>query len=62
MNLGRDNPTRITVQGHSGTNVGPFCRAGSEAEILFRGGTEFQVLENSVDANGVRHLVVREVR
>ena len=62
MNLGRDNPTSITVQGHSGTNVGPFSAAQGEAEILFRGGTEFQVLENSVDANGVRHLVVREVR
>jgi hypothetical protein len=33
-----------------------------EADILFRAGTEFQVLENFVDANGVRHLVVREVR
>jgi hypothetical protein len=62
MNLGRDNPTSITVQGHSGTNVGPFSAAQGEAEILFRGGTEFQVLENSVDADGVRHLVVREVR
>jgi hypothetical protein len=62
MNLGRDNPTSITIQGHSGTNVGPFSAAQGEAEILFRGGTEFQVLENSVDANGVRHLVVREFR
>ena len=62
MNLGRDNPTSITIEGHSGTNVGPFSAAQREAEILFRGGTEFQVLENSVDANGVRHLVVREIR
>lgn len=62
MHLGKDNPTSITVEGHSGTDVGPFSAAQREAEILFRGGTEFEVLENSVDANGVRHLVVREIR
>jgi hypothetical protein len=61
MNLGKDNPTRITIEGHSGSNVGPFSAARSEAEILFRGGTEFEVLSNTVGPDGVRQLVVREI-
>ncbi|MCW2739033.1 ADP-ribosyltransferase, partial [Nocardioides sp.] len=61
MNLGKDNPTRITIDGHSGSNVGPFSAARSEAEILFRGGTEFEVLSNTVGPDGVRQLVVREI-
>jgi len=56
------NPTRITVEGHSGVNVKPFSSMQLEDEILFRGGTEFDVVENFVDANGVRTLVIREVR
>ncbi|WP_210649531.1 putative T7SS-secreted protein [Nocardioides sp. SYSU D00065] len=62
INLGKDNPTRITIEGHSGSNVGPFSAARSEAEILFRGGTEFEVLSNTPGPDGVRQLVVREVR
>jgi ADP-ribosyltransferase exoenzyme len=61
MNPGKDNPTRITIDGHSGSNVGPFSAARSEAEILFRGGTEFEVLSNTIGPDGVRQLVVREV-
>ena len=61
MNPGKDNPTRITIEGHSGSNVGPFSAARSEAEILFRGGTEFEVLSNTVGPDGIRQLVVREV-
>ncbi|PKH37850.1 NAD:arginine ADP-ribosyltransferase [Nocardioides alpinus] len=61
MNPGRDNPTRITIEGHSGSNVGPFSAARSEAEILFRGGTEFEVLSNTVGPDGIRQLVVREI-
>ncbi|KQV77507.1 hypothetical protein ASC64_01275 [Nocardioides sp. Root122] len=61
MNLGKDNPTRITIEGHSGSNVGPFSAARSEAEILFRGGTEFEVLSNTVGPDGIRQLVVREI-
>jgi len=61
MNLGKDNPTRITIDGHSGSNVGPFSAAKSEAEILFRGGTEFEVLSNTVGPDGIRQLVVREI-
>jgi hypothetical protein len=60
--LTRDNPTLFRIEGHSGTNVGPFTAARSEAEILFRGGVEFRVLENFVDANGVRHLHIEEIR
>ena len=57
----RENPTRMTIDGHSGSNVGPFSAARSEAEILFRGGTEFEVLSNTVGPDGVRNLVLREV-
>jgi hypothetical protein len=62
MKTWKDNPTRITIDGHSGSNVGPFSAARSEAEILFRGGTEFEVLSNTVGPDGIRQLVVREVR
>ena len=61
MNPGKDNPTRITIDGHSGSNVGPFSAARSEAEILFKGGTEFEVLSNTIGPDGVRQLVVREI-
>ncbi|WP_457184526.1 putative T7SS-secreted protein [Nocardioides sp. P5_E3] len=61
MNPGKDNPTRITIDGHSGSNVGPFSAAKSEAEILFKGGTEFEVLSNTIGPDGVRQLVVREI-
>ncbi len=58
----KDNPTKITIEGHSGSNVGPFSAARSEAEILFKGGTEFRVLDNYVDADGLRHVRVEEIR
>lgn len=61
FNPNRENPTRMTIDGHSGSNVGPFSAARSEAEILFRGGTEFEVLSNTVGPDGVRNLVLREV-
>ncbi|MDZ5661058.1 ADP-ribosyltransferase domain-containing protein [Nocardioides sp. S-58] len=61
LNPSKDNPTRITIEGHSGSNVGPFSAAQKEAEILFRGGTEFEVLSNTVGPDGVRQLVVREI-
>ena len=61
FNPNRENPTRMTIEGHSGSNVGPFSAAQSEAEILFRGGTEFEVLSNTVGPDGVRNLVLREV-
>ena len=50
----KDNPTRITVEGHSGVNVQPFSAARGEAEILFRGGTKFDVLENYLGPDGIR--------
>ena len=58
----KDNPTRITVEGHSGVNVQPFSAARGEAEILFRGGTKFDVLENYLGPDGIRQIVVREAR
>lgn len=61
MTPGKDNPTRITIDGHSGSNVGPFSAARSEAEILFKGGTEFEVLSNTIGPDGVRQLVVKEI-
>lgn len=61
INAGKDNPTRITIEGHSGSNVGPFSAAQKEAEILFRGGTEFEVLSNTVGPDGVRQLIVKEI-
>jgi len=61
MDRNARNPTRISIEGHSGVNVQPFSAAQGEAEILFRGGTKFDVLSNYVDHEGVRHLVVREV-
>jgi hypothetical protein len=36
--------TSITLHRTSGVDVGPVSAARSEAEILFRGGTEFEVL------------------
>lgn len=62
INHSGDNPTKITIEGHGGSNVGPFSAARSEAEILFKGGTEFEVLSNVLDSSGVRQLVVRELR
>ncbi|MGH3367808.1 MAG: putative T7SS-secreted protein [Nocardioidaceae bacterium] len=56
------NPTRLIMEGHSGVDVSPFSAARGEAEILFRGGTEFEVLDNTIKADGVRELVLREVR
>ncbi|NPC41427.1 putative T7SS-secreted protein [Nocardioides sp. zg-1230] len=61
MDPGKENPTRITIDGHSGANVGPFSAARSEAEILFKAGTEFEVLSNTIGPDGVRQLVVREI-
>jgi hypothetical protein len=61
MDPGGTNPTRITIEGHTGVDVSPFSAARGEAEILFRGGTEFEVLENFVGPDGVRQLIVREV-
>jgi hypothetical protein len=46
----------------SGVNIQPFSDARGEAEILLRGGTEFDVLSNEVGPDGVRQLIVREVR
>ncbi|MGH8880081.1 MAG: putative T7SS-secreted protein, partial [Stackebrandtia sp.] len=61
LNHSKPNPTFLTVDGHSGVNVQPFSAARGEAEILFKGGTEFDVLDNFVGEDGVRRLVVREV-
>jgi hypothetical protein len=58
----RPNPTRIIIEGYSGRDVGPFSAARGEAEILFRGGTKFEVTQNTIDPDGIRRLVVREVR
>jgi len=60
--LARDNPTFFAIEGVSGVNVQPFSAARNEAEILFGGGTDFNVVTNIVDpATGVRHVVLQEV-
>lgn len=60
INAFRDNPTRITIEGHSGVNVGPFSAAKGEAEILFRDGIPFEVLDYRYRPDGVLDIIVRE--
>ena len=55
------NPTFFTIQGESGVNVHAFSAAQHEAEILFRGGKEFEVLHNEVGADGIRQVVLKEI-
>lgn len=50
----------MTIEGHTGVNVAPFSAARGEAEILFRGGKEFDVVSNVVGPDGIRQLVLRE--
>jgi hypothetical protein len=57
----KPNQTRITVEGVTGVDIKPFSAKQGEVEVLFRNGTSFDVLSNAVGADGVRHLVVREV-
>ena len=62
MNLGKDNPTRITDRRSLGQQRGPVLRgAGPRLRSCSRGGTEFEVLSNTIGPDGVRQLVVREV-
>lgn len=58
---GKSNPTKFTIIGHSGVDVKPFSAAAGEAEILFKPGVQFRVLENVVDENGFRHVILKEV-
>ncbi len=62
VKLNRENPTFMTIQGHSGVNVAPFSAARTEVEILFRGGAEFEVLDTWVRPDGVREFTLRELR
>lgn len=55
------NPTFFTIDGRSGVNVQPFSAAQHEAEILFKGGREFEVVTNVVRPDGIRHVVLREL-
>ena len=59
---GGHNPTMITIEGHSGVDVRPFSAARGEAEILFGNGTDFEVVRNVMGDDGIRQLVIREVR
>ncbi|WP_435747287.1 putative T7SS-secreted protein [Nocardioides sp. SYSU DS0663] len=54
------NPTRFVIEGSTGVDVRPFSAAQGEAEILFRGGVEFEVVRNEVGPDGVRVLELRE--
>jgi hypothetical protein len=57
----RGRGDRTAVDEHSGADVGPFSAVRSEAEILFEGGTEFEVLSNTIGPDEVRQLVVGEI-
>lgn len=68
---GGDNPTVMTIHGHSSTDVHPFSAAQRESEYLFKPGVKFDVVTNKVvpemEVNGrmmqnVRVLELREPR
>ena len=52
----------VTVHGHSGVDVAPLSAYGREGEILFRPGTQFEVLSRAPDAaTGRLQIVLQEV-
>lgn len=57
---GGENPIFMRIQGHSGVNVQPFSAAQHEAEILFRGGTEFRVVGHEINDRGWHVFDVEE--
>ena len=61
MNVHGANPTRITLDGSTGVDIRPLSSAEEEVEVLFRDGTRFEVIENTLGPDGVRQLVVREL-
>ncbi|MFE6649692.1 putative T7SS-secreted protein [Nocardioides sp. NPDC057772] len=67
----KENPTLMTIDGHSGVDVRPFSAAQREGEFLFKPGVEFEVVTNKVvpemEVNGqilknVRILELKEIR
>jgi hypothetical protein len=67
----KENPTLMTIDGHSGVDVRPFSAAQREGEFLFKPGVGFEVVTNKVvpemEVNGqmlknVRILELKEIR
>ncbi|MEO5534191.1 MAG: ADP-ribosyltransferase [Pseudolysinimonas sp.] len=54
-------PGIMEIYGQTGTVVRPISAFQAEAEILFQRGTEFDVISKFADADGVWHIVLREV-
>jgi hypothetical protein len=60
-NTAEPRATSMTIEGRSGVNVQPFSAARGEAEILFKGGTDFVVVGKPyLDPDGVLQVTLRE--
>ena len=59
-NLGSDKPVSFEIEGRSGVDISPLSAYGGEAEILFRPGTKFDIIDSHLDKNGILQVKLRE--
>ena len=59
-NLGSDKPVSFEIEGSSGVDISPLSAYGGEAEILFRPGTKFEIIDSHLDKNGILQVKLKE--
>jgi hypothetical protein len=55
-------PTLLSIEGYDGVDVSQISRYTNEAEILFPRGSSFEVVSRNVGADGLIHIVLRQIQ